>query len=184
MTLQRIRLLLLGLGGIALTAAGLWIALTPGALGTRLVGAFAVVFFGFATVVTWRLAIKGKSLARQTGGRFRFQQLIVPGILLFTLPWTLKLWFCLPLLLAWGVLVPQYRDRRALYAAAIFAALLAVAQALLFCIGTVGGIQGAQGAAGVGLHVVFLLMVLLLDGRVLWEASNRLRLARSDAVAS
>ena len=95
-----------------------------------------MIFFGAATVVTFRLAFKGQSLPKAGAGpRFRFQQLIVPGILIFTLPWVSKLWFCLPLLVAWGVLLPQYRDRRALYAAAIFAALLAIAQALLLCIG-------------------------------------------------
>jgi hypothetical protein len=182
MTFERVRLLLLGMGGVLLAAAGLWIALTPGELSSRFWGAFGVIFFGAATVVTWRLALKGQSLPRQTGRSFRFQQLIVPGILIFTLPWGLKLWFCLPLLVAWGVLLPQYRDRRALYAAAVFAALIAIAQALLFCLGSVAGIQEAQGAGSVALHVFFLLMVLWLDGRLLWEVRDRLGFARSAGV--
>ena len=173
MTVERLKLLLLGLGGILLSAGGLWMAATPGPLATRFWGAFGVLFFGFATVAVFRLAFKGKSLPRQTGRAFRFQQLIVPGILIFTLPSALKLWFCLPLLVAWGVLLPQYRDRRALYAAAIFAALIAIAQAALFAIGMVAGIREAQGAASVALHVCLLLTVLWLDGQLLWEARAR-----------
>ena len=43
--------------------------------------------------------------------------------------------------------------------------MIAIAQALLFCLGSVAGIQEAQGAGSVALHVFFLLMVLWLDGR-------------------
>jgi hypothetical protein len=179
MWFERVRFLVLGLGGIVLTGGGLWIAIIPGNLGTRFMGAFGVLFFGVGTWLTLRAAFKGQWWPKQKGAALRRQQLILPLVLVFTLPWSLKLWFCLPLLVAWGVLFPQYRDRRALYAAALFAALLAIAQALLFCLAIAPAIQEAHGIGNVALQVLFLLIVLWLDGRLLWEARSRLRLAEA-----
>jgi hypothetical protein len=131
MPLERIRLIFLGLGGIVLVAGCLWIATTPGPVGTRLVGAFGVLFFSAGIWATFRLAFKGQTRA-ETGRSSRTSKLILPLVLIFTLPWGLKLWFALPLLAGWLALVPHYRDRRALLAAAIFAAALSIAQAMLF----------------------------------------------------
>ena len=101
--------------------------------------------------------------------QLRVQQLILPIVLLLALPSSMKLWFCLPLLAAWSALVPQYRNRRALDAAAIFAAVVAIAQALLFGLGFVGTLPEAHGTGQLALIAMYLLLVLWLDGRVLWE---------------
>jgi hypothetical protein len=175
MSFERFRYLILSLGGIVLTGGGLWMAVTPGDLGTRFWGAFGALFFGFGTWVTLRAAFKGRWWPKQKGAALRRQQVVLPLVLVVTLPWALNLWFAVPLLVAWGLLLPQYRDRRALYAAALFAGVLALAQALVFCVGLVPAIQAAHGAADVALHVCFLLIVLWLDGRLLWEVRNRLR---------
>ena len=175
MSLERLRFLILSLGGIVLTAGALWIVATPRGIGERLFGVFAVLFFGAGTWVTLRAALKGRWWREPKGGQRRMQQLVLPLALLVTLPWPLKLWFCLPLLAAWGALFPQYRHRRALQAAAILAAVLAVAQALVFCISIAGAIRQTHGAGYVALQVSFLLIVLWLDGRVLWEVRKRLR---------
>ncbi|HEX4236037.1 MAG TPA: hypothetical protein VH041_17250 [Caldimonas sp.] len=175
MTFDRVRNLFLGLGGIVLTAGGLWIAVTPGALSTRVWGAFGALFFSFGTWVTLRAALKGQWWPDQKGRALRRQQLVLPLVLVFTLPWALKLWFAVPLLVAWGLLVPQYQDRRALHAAVLVAVVLAIAQALVFCIAIVAAIQEAHGAGNIALQVCFLLIVLWLDGRLLWEVRSRLR---------
>jgi hypothetical protein len=175
MSLERLRLISLGLGGLLLVAACLWVAVTPGPIGTRLVGAFGVLFFSVGIWATFRMAFKGQKVRRETGRALRTQKLVLPIVLVVTLPWGLKLWFALPLLAAWLALVPHYRDRRALVAAAIFAATLAVAQAVLFSLGAYAEIGAARGAGAVALQVVFLAMVLLLDAAVLWQVRSRLR---------
>jgi len=174
MPLERIRLIFLGLGGIVLVAGCLWIATTPGPVGTRLVGAFGVLFFSAGIWATFRLAFKGQTRA-ETGRSARTSKLILPLVLIFTLPWGLKLWFALPLLAGWLALVPHYRDRRALLAAAIFAAALSIAQAMLFSFGAYAEIREAQGAGAVALQVVFLVMVLSLDAALFWHVRSRLR---------
>jgi hypothetical protein len=174
MSFERLRVVFLGLGGILLAAGSLWAAVTPGPVGTRLVGMFGVAFFGVATWALLRMAAKGQT-PRAAARPSRYHRLVLPAVLVFTLPWAFKLWFALPLLSAWLALVPQYRDRRALLAGAIFAAVLATAQALFFALVTVGAIAEAHGVGEVSLHVVFLAMVLWLDGTVLWNVRSRLR---------
>jgi hypothetical protein len=175
MSFERLRYLILGLGGMVLTVGGLWMAVTPGNLSARFWGAFGVLFFGFGTWVTLRAALKGPWRPKRTGPALRYQPLVLPLVLVFTLPGALKLWFAVPLLVAWGLLVAPYRDRRLLYAAALFAGLLAIAQAFVFCIALVPAIQEAHGAAKVALQVCFLLLVFWLDGRLLLEVRTRLR---------
>jgi hypothetical protein len=181
MPLERLRFLFLGLGAIVLTAGGAWMAFAATTSADRLWGAFGALFFGVGIWVTFRAAFKGESRPARKGPASRYQPLIVPLVLVFMLPWSLKLWFCVPLLVAWGVLVPQYRDRRALLAAAGFAAALAIAQALLFCVALVPAMQEARGLGNAALPAVFLLIVLWLDGRVLWEARSRLRVGAAPA---
>lgn len=175
MSFERIRLIFIGLGAILLVAAGLWIAATPGPIGTRLMGAFGVLFFSAGIWAAFRMAFKGQKLRKETGRALRTQQFILPVVLVLTLPWGLKLWFALPLLAAWLALMPEYRDRPALMAAAIFTAVIAIAQAVMFSLGAFGEIEQAHGASVVALHVVFLVMVLWLDGLLLWHARSRLR---------
>ncbi len=55
MSLERIRMIFRGLGGIVLTAGGLWIAVRPGPLGDQLIGAFGVLFFAFGVWVVFSL---------------------------------------------------------------------------------------------------------------------------------
>jgi hypothetical protein len=175
MSFERIRMIFLGLGGIVLVAGGLWIAVNPGPIGTRLVGAFGVLFFSAGVWATFRLAFKGQTPRSETARAWRTSKLILPLALIFTLPWDLKLWFALPLLAAWLALVPQYRDRRALMAAALFAGALSISQALLFSFGVYATIQEAQRAGAIALQVVFLVMVLSLDAALLWHVRSRLR---------
>jgi hypothetical protein len=49
MSLERLRFLVLTLGGVVLTAGGLWLAATPDGLGARFLGAFGALFFGCGT---------------------------------------------------------------------------------------------------------------------------------------
>ena len=179
MTLDRVRLTLLALGGVVLSAGGLWMALSPGPLTTRLWGVFGVIFFGFGTWATLRLARSGASYRQATNGSSRTQRLVLPVVLLFTLPWGFKVGLCLPLLCAWALLLPEYRERRVLLVGtSLLAGLLAVAQAAYFSIGVVGEWQATASAGSMALQASFLLLVLCLDASVLWEVHKRLRSAR------
>lgn len=55
MSLERIRLIFRRLGGIVLTTSGLWIAVRPGPLGDRLIGAFGALCFAFGVWVVFSL---------------------------------------------------------------------------------------------------------------------------------
>ncbi len=116
MQLERLRLLLLGLASLVLGAGGLWMLLSGTGWHDTIWGAVGVLFFGLGGVALLRLAMKdGASLKRHIRAPTRIQPFIIPAVLLFTLPWSLKLWFCLPLLAAWALLFPRYEDKRALH---------------------------------------------------------------------
>ncbi len=180
MQLQRLRLLLLGLASLVLGAGGLWMLLGGTGWHDRIWGAVGVLFFGLGGVAVLRLAMKdGASLKRHIRAPTRIQPFIIPAVLLFTLPWSLKLWFCLPLLAAWALLFPRYQDKRALIAACALAAAIAVGQAVLFGLALGSGSDLPEGPRKLVLQLVFMGVLLLLDVRVLWEVRKRLRPAAS-----
>jgi hypothetical protein len=176
MQYERIRLVLLGLASLVLGAAGLWMLLSGTGWHDKIWGAVGVLFFGVGGVAVLRSATKDRaSLKRQIRSPTRIQPFIVPAVLLFTLPWSLKLWFCVPLLLAWALLFPRYEDRRALIAACVLAAAIAVGQAVLFSLALGSGSDLPEGPRKLILQLVFMAVLLLLDVRVLWEVRKRLR---------
>jgi hypothetical protein len=95
-----------------LALGSIWMLVRPGELGGKVWGVVGILVCGSGTVAALRAAMKGQAWPRPAYRALRGQQLIVPVLLLFSLPWPLKLWFCVPLVAAWGILLPDYEDRR------------------------------------------------------------------------
>ncbi len=178
MSLDRARFLALSLGSLLFGALSVWVVVSAPGLGAKFWGVLGVLLFGGGGIALTRDYLKGKPLPRRKTPRSRFDLLILPVCLLFTLPSPLKLWLAAPLIAAWALLFPRLSDRRMSIGVAIVAAVLAVAQALLFCMGLVGAIDAPHSTSDVVLYVVLLLMVLWFDARVLLEVRRRVQPAR------
>lgn len=162
-----------------MAAAGLWMFLGATGWHDKTWGAVGVLFFGLGGA--WILA---SSVTRDEGWLTRQAQaqakmpsrshhlLASPVLLFFNLPWSLKLWFCLPLLVAWAVLLPRYENKRALHAACGLAGAVAIAQAILAVMATRE--TDRADSWGLAMQLLFMTVVLALDARLLWEVRKRL----------
>jgi hypothetical protein len=173
---DRLRWLVPGLGCLGFVVASIWILMHPerGGRGAAIGG---LLFFGPAGLALLWAAMNGKAFPQRARTRSRLQYLILPALLLITLPGALKFLFALPLLVAWLLLFPRYESRRALVVAAAAAATIAVVQAIVFGISMATGLPDAGSTRDVALRVVFAILVVGLDAQVLWAVRRRLSAA-------
>jgi hypothetical protein len=170
---DRLRWLAPGLGCLLFVVASIWILMHPerGGRGAAIAG---LLFFGPAGVALLWSAMKGNAFPQRARTRSRIQYLILPAVLLITLPGALKFLFALPLLAAWLLLFPRYESRRVLVVAAAAAATIAVVQAIAFGLSVATGLPDAGSSRDVALRVVFTILVVGLDSQVLWAVRRRL----------
>ncbi|MDQ2735199.1 MAG: hypothetical protein M3Y55_09480 [Pseudomonadota bacterium] len=175
MPFERARLVFFGLLSLVMAAGSIWMLVSGTGWHDKAWGAIGVLFFGLGGLMVLRSATKDEaSLMRQFRTPRRTHPFIIPVALLFSLSWSQKLWICVPLLVAWALLFPRYEDKRALRAACVLAAVIAVGQAILALMAT----RGSDPADGLWMlvpQVVFSGMVLLLDVRVLWGGIHAVR---------
>jgi hypothetical protein len=171
---NRLRWLVPGLGCLAFVFASIWISMHPerGGRGAAIAG---LLFFGPGGAAMLWSAMKGKAFPQRARSRSRIHYLIVPAVLLITLPDALRFPFALPLLAAWLLLFPRYESRRIVLLAAAAAAVIAIAQVIVFGISVAYLMAEAGSIKDLALLTVFAIVVVGLDAQLLWAVRKRLR---------
>lgn len=158
-----------------MAAGGVWMFLRATDWHDKTWGAVGVLFFGLGGA--WMLASSVTQdeawLKSRVSTPSRHKHFFAPPVLLFFgLPWSVKLWFCGPLLVAWAVLFPRYEDRRSLHAACALAGAIAIGQAALVVMAARDTDRSDPWVFA--MQLLFATVVLALDARLLWEVRNRL----------